>query len=161
VQRPWRRSTWRLFRTAVTSKHFIEQVENEVEGHVVVEERQRLGGVARQGDAPGPPGSRRRRPCAAAPASTTPAAGRQLRDGEVQSSPASCASLHEQQPGVAPGWNPRRSGMVAPAPRRAPLSPPFFFPPLLLFSSSGQGQNPQVAAVDRELRLGIRFIGRR
>jgi hypothetical protein len=87
-----------------------------------------------------PLGSRRRRPCATAPASwvgdfslrapvgaderrggmlpalasrsmrgwlqasTTPAAGRRLRDGEVQSSPASCASLlHERQPGVVPG----------------------------------------------------------
>jgi hypothetical protein len=32
VQRSWRRGTWRLFSTAATSKHFIEQVENELEG---------------------------------------------------------------------------------------------------------------------------------
>jgi hypothetical protein len=32
VQRSWRRGTWRLFSTAATSKHFIEQVENDVEG---------------------------------------------------------------------------------------------------------------------------------
>jgi hypothetical protein len=50
-----------------------------------------------------------------------------------------------------------RSGHSLPG--GAPLSPPFFFPPLLLFSSGGQGQNPQVAAVDRELRLGIGFKG--
>jgi hypothetical protein len=62
---------------------------------VVVEERQRLGGVARQGDAPGP-------------------------SVEVQPSPASCASLlHGQQPDGS------RMGVTAPtarAPRRDPVT---------------------------------------
>jgi hypothetical protein len=93
----------------------------------VVEERQQLGGVVRRGDASGdvdavgnfslraPVEADERRggvlPVLALrsmrgwlQASTTPAAGRRLRDGEVQSSPASCAFLlHERQPGVAPG----------------------------------------------------------
>jgi hypothetical protein len=57
--------------------------------------------------------------------------------------------------------------MVAPAHRRAPVtaspaalhSPLPSSPPLLLFSSGGQGKNPQVAVVDRELQLGIGFKG--
>jgi hypothetical protein len=40
---------------------------------------------------------------------------------------------------------------------RPPLAP-FLLPLLLLFSSGGQGQNPQVAAVDRRLRLGIGLL---
>jgi hypothetical protein len=93
---------------------------------VVVEERQRLGGVARQGNAPGP-------------------------SVEVQPSPASCASLLHGSSPAAPGWasRRRRPGLLGaprsqPPQRRSTLSPPFFFPLLPPFSGGGEigGGNP-------------------
>jgi hypothetical protein len=56
-----------------------------------------------------------------------------------------------------------RSGHSLPG--GAPLSPPFFFPPLLLFSSGGQGQNPQGGGQGDEdgssiYRAALGFSGR-
>jgi hypothetical protein len=94
--------------------------------HVVVEERQRLGGVARQGDAPGP-------------------------GVEVQPSPASCASLlHGHQAG---GSRMGVTALTARAPRRTPVTaspaalhslPSLLLPPpsSLLWWRRNWGANP-------------------
>jgi hypothetical protein len=130
---------------------------------VVVEERQQLGGVVR-----------RRR---VAPGSSTDAFSC---TGRRRSSAGSLSPFSSSPPllppfffftnssATTPGWASwrRRPGSSArpghSLPGGAPLSPLSSSFPLSSSSLAvDRGQIPQVAAVDRELRLGIRFIGRR
>jgi hypothetical protein len=138
VQRSWRRGTWRLFSTAATSKHFIGQVENKVEGLSWSKKGSNL--VAWYGEDVSlldPP----RTPSAAQVAAQQCRLPLPLLF--FSPTPSSFLLLHEQQ------RDDSRMGVMAPtarvlgAPRSQPprrrstLSPLFFFPPLLLFSSGG------------------------
>jgi hypothetical protein len=111
----------------------------------------------------GPSGTRRRCPCAAAPASTAPAAapapGRRRR-------PWLSAASWFCSP-AAPGRDPRcrqQRGRLRLLPGRPPLFlPSFSFPLPLPFSGGGDwiGWGRNQAAVEQGWRIGAPFIGRR
>jgi hypothetical protein len=66
---------------------------------------------------------------------------------------------------MAPGWGPQRwqqgrLGTLLSAPVFSAGAPLLFFLSSSPFSCGGQGQHPQVAAADRELRLGTSYSGR-